>query len=335
MSKSRTPMQTVEDFLSFLVIEKNVSPLTVKGYRRDLRQFIQYLDTRNGSDSPSRLTALSKKLGFRRVARDGWPAVTRDVVRDFMAYFRQRGYADATCAHEVGSLKSFFRFLTMEEIVPRNIMEDFATPKVAKTLPKTLTAQQAKALVEAPLKAGWSSRKKKYTRMTAARDRAILELLYASGIRISELVGLDVDALYLDGENPRIKVFGKGSKERVVPIHDQCRETLLFYLENVRPWYIRDKSGEALFLNYHHGGARLTRMGAYLVVKKWAKAIGLPDLSPHHLRHTFATLLLEGGADLISISTFLGHASVATTQIYTHVSVAHLREVYDRTHPRA
>ena len=343
----RQPMQVVEAFLNCLTVEKNVSPRTTESYRVALRRFASYLSSPDRTGPLSGLTALSGKMRFWRgrpskpwKERWTWADVTRDIVRDFLGFLRQEGYKDTTCAQQVGALRSFYKFLVMEEIVVANPMGDFPIPKRARTLPRTLTIPEMEDLIAAPLvlprwKKGTYSKRRRRIMAAKERDHAMLELLFATGIRISELVGLDVDDIWLTEENPRIRVMGKGSKERVVPIHDRCRETLVVYVEKYRPRLRQDVGEKALFLTHMGKRGRLTRAGAHLILTHYSKALGLADFTPHKARHTFATLMLDGGAGLLAIKEFLGHESVSTTQIYAHVSVSHLRETYDRCHPRA
>jgi integrase/recombinase XerD len=221
----------------------------------------------------------------------------------------------------VHALRGFYRFCVREELLRDDPTENLSPPKSFKALPRYLSAAQVEALLRAPEVAS----------PLGLRDRAILETFYATGLRVSELIGLDVDAVDLD--LGVLKAFGKGRKERLVPVGEAARDWLKHYLREARPRLLRAPS-EVLFLNHH--GRRLSRMGVWGIVRRYAVATGVADvLTPHVLRHSFATHLLERGADLRAIQELLGHARLSTTQRYTHVNAAQLIDAYRKAHPKA
>ncbi len=295
-------------FLHFLSVEKGASGNTIAAYRNDLTQFNSFLSTINLNGSTT-----------------DWRRITRDAILSFMMELRNKRYADATVARKVAAVKSFFQFLHAEGDIPSNPTEELESPRVGKSLPKPLTVQQVDELLEQPAKRATPE---------ALRDRAMLELLYATGLRVSELVSLDVDDLSLDARNPFARCLGKGSKERLIPIHGQALRAVACYLDDGRKRLLRDKKQRALFLNRR--GDRLTRQGFWLILKQYARDAHLEvQVTPHTLRHSFATHMLRGGAPLRSVQELLGHANLSTTQIYTQITNDHVRRVYEQAHPRA
>ncbi len=239
-----------------------------------------------------------------------------------MLDMREREYASSTIARKVAAVKSFFGFLFAQQSITKNPASELDSPKVDKHLPETLSAGDVEELLELP---GTNS-------PASLRDTALLELLYATGLRVSELVALDVEDIDLEGGMARC--VGKGNKERVLPLYDQARDILGAYLHSGRPGLLSDEQERALFLNRR--GQRLTRQGLWLIIKRYAEQSGISGhITPHTLRHSFATHLLRGGAGLREVQELLGHANISTTQVYTQVSKEHLRQVYDDTHPRA
>ncbi len=282
----------LDKFISYLDIEKNYSPHTILNYRLDLIEFLKFSE-------PTPI----KKIDYH-------------LLRKFLAQMRSRQYRSRTLARKLSSLRSFFRFLHRESLIEDNPAVLLMTPKLEKTLPKFLTESEMTQLIEAP------SLKTTYGK----RDRAILETLYSTGIRVSELVGLNVEHVDLIGNIA--KVAGKGKKERLVPIGDRALDSIRDYLG------CRKHRSRALFLNKN--GTRLSDRGIRNIMNKHIKATSLErDISPHVLRHSFATHLLNRGADLRSVQELLGHVNLSTTQIYTHVTTDRLKEVYNKAHPRA
>lgn len=298
----------VQQFLEFLTAEKGFSQNTRDAYENDLTQLREFLEPRLGPG-----------LGGHR-----WKGVTREVLSEFAMSLRQRDYAPTTVARKIAAVKSFFAFLTDEGTVPSDPTEELASPKVGRPLPKYLSFEEMELLLRQPERRGSSPESK--------RDRALLEMCYATGMRVSELVSLDVGDVNL--ENRVVRCMGKGSKERVLPIHDQASRAVGDYVVTGRPTLARRTSERALFLNHH--GERLTRQGFWLILKNYAHEAGIrKPITPHTLRHSFATHMLRGGAPLRNVQEMLGHANISTTQVYTHLTSDHVRQEYMKAHPRA
>jgi integrase/recombinase XerC len=289
-------------FERHLVVERNVSDHTRRAYLRDLEGFRTFLDENlPGRDSGEELLRRVDHLTLRR----------------YMAQLH-RTNRKTTIGRKLAAIRTFFRYLVREGVVKANPGEMVSTPRQEKYLPRTLSVDEAFALMESGDGSG----------LLDMRDRAIVEMLYSCGLRVSELTALDVGSVSL--EEGLVRVLGKGSKERIVPVGRQAKEALRLYLDerNAPP------DGEPLFLN--HRGGRLTPRSIQRHLKKYLLMAGiLKEATPHSLRHSFATHLLDGGADLRAIQELLGHASLSTTQKYTQVSVDHLTAVYDKAHPRS
>lgn len=286
----------IEKFINYLKVEKNSSPHTITNYEVDLKFFASF-------------------IGDRDVA-----SLDHLALRKFLAQMRTKNYAKRTIARKLASLRSFFRFLFREGHIKNNPITAISTPKLDKKLPVVLDVAKVAKLVQAPPE----------NTAGGLRDRAILETLYSAGIRVSELVGLDVDEV--DFISEVIKVFGKGRKERMVPIGSHAVSALRKYLDKRGDDKAKDKG--AVFLN--KSGKRLTDRGVRRIVDKYVRQTSVAEhISPHSLRHSFATHLLDRGADLRSVQELLGHMNLSTTQIYTHVTTERLKTVYDKAHPRA
>ena len=297
--------KALEDFLTFLAVEKGSSANTVAAYRNDLRQLSDFISS--------------------RPANDGWNSVNRALIQDFILDMKKRGYSETSVARKVAAVRSFYSFLTAEGLVEANPTEGLTSPRIGKTLPKAISPNEVDELLEQPGRRATPE---------AKRDRAMLELLYATGMRVTELVSLDIPNLNLDPRAPYVRCLGKGAKERTIPIHDQAVEAIVEYLEDGRPIIVKNRDEVALFVNRR--GERLTRQGFWLILKAYAKAANLgPEVTPHTLRHSFATHMLRGGMPLRNVQEMLGHANISTTQVYTHLTSEHVREVYERAHPRA
>jgi len=295
-------------FLGFLSAEKGASDNTIAAYKNDLSQFQGYLAT----------------IKLNGAAMD-WGRVNKDVIVSYVQELKGRRYAEASVARKVAAVKSFFQFLQAEGVITGNPTESLESPRVGKTLPKPLTVQQVDELLEQPAKRKTPE---------ALRDHAMLELLYATGLRVTELVSLDLDNLSLEPGDARARCLGKGAKERSVPIHEQAYRSLASYLNDGRAKLVKNKPEPALFVNRR--GDRLTRQGFWLILKQYAKDAGIPvPVTPHSLRHSFATHMLRGGAPLRDVQEMLGHANISTTQVYTQITDEHVRRVYDAAHPRA
>lgn len=298
----------VGQFLEFLTAEKGFSQNTRGAYENDLTQLCEFLETRLGPG-----------LGSQ-----GWNGVSREVLSEFAMSLRERDYAPTTVARKIAALKSFFAFLTEEGTVPADPTEELASPKVGRPLPKYLSFEEMEMLLRQPGRKGTAPENK--------RDSALLEMCYATGMRVSELVSLDVGDVNL--ENHVVRCIGKGSKERVIPIHDQASRAVGDYVVTGRPSLARKSTQKALFLNRR--GERLTRQGFWLILKNYAHEAGIrTPITPHTLRHSFATHMLRGGAPLRNVQELLGHANISTTQVYTHLTSDHVRQEYMKAHPRA
>jgi integrase/recombinase XerD len=298
----------IQEFLSYLVAERGSSDNTVAAYRNDLTQFHDFV-TR------------SAQLG------DGasWSDLTREHLIDYILFLKEREYASATVARKVAAMKSFCHFLLRTGVISEDPAEDLDSPHVKKQLPQTLSTGDVDRLLALPAEAGRGPK--------ALRDAALLELLYATGMRVSEVAHLTLDDL--DLESGTVRCVGKGTKERVMPLYPRAVESLRDYLDHGRSALLGDNRQErTLFLNPR--GEQLTRQGLWLIIKGYARELNLEDkVTPHTLRHSFATHMLDGGAGLREVQRLLGHANISTTQVYTHVSRDRLRQVYDEAHPRA
>ena len=285
----------ISKFLTYLEIEKNVSAHTILNYRIDLEQLGNFLQDKDVQK------------------------MHRLDIRKYLAFLKGKNLAKRTIARKLSTFRSFFKFLSREGHISTNPIAGVASPKLEKKLPVFLDTNQVAKLLESPDK----------TNLLGLRDRAILETLYSTGIRVSELVGLNIGQVdFIAG---MIKVIGKGKKERLSPIGDKALQALRRYLAKVTK---EKKDAQALFLD--RSNKRLTDEGVRKLINKYIKTASLKEkISPHTLRHSFATHLLDKGADLRSVQELLGHASLSTTQIYTHVTTEHMKSVYNKAHPRA
>jgi integrase/recombinase XerC len=288
-------------YLNYLQVERNASPYTVRNYTTDLLGFVQFLKERE---------------------IDSLQEVDKSVLRDYLSYLMKLGYVRASIARKLSAIRSFYRYLLREEFIATNPLATTASPKLDKRLPSFLTIKEMERLLEAP----------DLTTPQGQRDRAFLELLYASGLRVSELANLNLEQITLDTRE--IRVWGKGAKERMVLMGKPAARALLAYLAKGRPALLGTRKTNAVFLN--RSGGRLTERSVQSILKGYADQVGLDRrVHPHMLRHTFATHLLDGGADLRVVQELLGHASLSSTQIYTHVSKTQARKVYLAAHPLA
>lgn len=285
----------IDKFINYLKVEKNASGHTIKNYSIDLNSFFLFLDGKEIAE------------------------VDHLTLRRFLAQMRSKSYSKRTIARKLASLRSLFKFLYREGHIKSNPITAISSPKLDKKLPKFLDVGQVTRLILKPDTAT----------VAGLRDRAILETLYSTGIRVSELVGLDTrDIDFISGV---VKVFGKGSKERMVPIGDEALGAIRRYNDKKDK---REKARDAVFLN--NRGGRLTDRSVRRMLDKYIHACAIEEkISPHSLRHSFATHLLDRGADLRSVQELLGHMNLSTTQIYTHVTMDRLKAVYDKAHPRA
>jgi integrase/recombinase XerC len=294
--------RAIDGFLRYLKIERNSSPLTVKSYAEDLASFHEYLHDRVGAiPSPS--------------------GITVPMLRGYVAYLHECDYAKTTVARRLACLRSLFRYCVREELTESNPAQALRTPRTGRKLPSLLSPDQVTTLLEAP----------PANEPAGIRDRAMLETMYSGGLRVAELVGLNVSNWDRDGDV--LRVLGKGRKERIAPVGRFAVKALSHWMDIRKPDE-RPDSKEALFLNRF--GRRLTTRSIGRMLEKYLAQTGLDrQVSPHTLRHSFATHLLDGGADLRSVQEMLGHKSLTTTQIYTHVSTRRLHETYEAAHPHS
>jgi len=299
--------EDIDSFLTYLTVEKGFSDNTVAAYGNDL----------------SRLASFVEEEANKQGVAPSWTNFGRQGMLSYLLDLNQRSYAPTTRARKVAAARSFFKFLIAEGIIKEDPTENVKSPAVGRALPKPISVSQVRALLEQPTKRSTPD---------AKRDAAMLQLLYASGMRVSELVSLNLeDVNTIDGD---VRCFGKGHKERIVPIHKQAVQAVDEYVEEARPRLVRSDKERALFLNRR--GDRLTRQGFWQILKEYAKSAGLEaEVTPHTLRHSFATHMLSGGADLRAVQELLGHANISTTQVYTHLTTEHIRRAYEQSHPRA
>ncbi|TKS61013.1 MAG: site-specific tyrosine recombinase XerD [Nitrospira sp.] len=302
MADSVSPLldSLAERYLSQLRVEGGLAPNTLESYRRDLTKFQQYL-------AQHRLRMVD--------------SISPQIVVAFLASLKQKPLAASSIARILSAMRGWFRFLAREGIAEGDPLRDLATARRPVRLPRTLTMQEITALLDLPVRPAAED----------YRDRAMLELLYASGLRVSELVGLGVSQIDLNVGC--LRVMGKGAKERVVPMGQTARDVLAEYVEHVRPTLLKGRPSRALFVSRR--GQVLTRQAFWKLLRQRAQRAGIAKpISPHMLRHSFATHLLEGGADLRAVQAMLGHANIATTQIYTHVDRSRLKQVHRQHFPR-
>ncbi|MBU0573489.1 MAG: tyrosine recombinase XerC [Candidatus Margulisbacteria bacterium] len=288
-------------FITEISTERNLSPHTVKNYAIDIRKFLGFIKDKNVAPGQ----------------------VDRVIAREYLYSLEGEGFSRRSLARKISSLRTFYRFLRREAKMGQNPFELISTPKLPGRLPNFLTEKEISALLDVSLRDPSPA---------GLRNRAILELLYGAGMRVSELVGLNLSDLDLDGGE--VRVFGKGSKERITLLGRYAAGALQDYLKNGRPHLAGRNSGRALFLNRF--GTRFTERSVERQIRDLPKKAGVAkNITPHTLRHTFATHLLSRGADLRTVQELLGHASLSTTQIYTHVTKEKMKSVYNEAHPRA
>ena len=303
-SESQAPIgclaPLVERYLSELRVEGGLSTNTLESYRRDLAKFQDYLS--------------------RHELMMGKP-VSKPMVIGFLSALKDQRLAATSIARTLSAIRGWFRFLLREKLVDQNPLQDLAPVRRSLRLPKTLSLQEITALLDLPPRPSAEDH----------RDRAMLEILYASGLRVSELIGVGVSEVDLNAGC--LRVTGKGAKERIVPMGQAARSAVIEYMERARPALLKGRSSRALFVSRR--GHALTRQACWKLLRLRARRAGIvKPISPHMLRHSFATHLLEGGADLRVVQTLLGHATISTTQIYTHVERSHLSQVHRRYFPR-
>lgn len=293
--------RAVKDFLNFLTVERGLARNTISSYRSDLVFYKNFCFMK----------------GFDPLGTGGRSAVTA-----YLLQLKKEKKSAATIARRLAALKSLYKFLLNEELIGFDPTENMESPQKTLKLPRVLTVEEVDMLLAQP----------PISTPGGMRDKAMLELLYATGVRVSELVSLDKENINL--REGYIKCLGKGSKERIVPLGPVAEHFILVYLQNARIKLTSNLNNQALFVN--HRGKRLTRQGFWKIIKKYtARSCIKKDITPHTLRHSFATHLLENGADLRSVQELLGHADISTTQIYTHLTRSRLKDIYRQSHPRA
>ncbi|MGM0295638.1 site-specific tyrosine recombinase XerD [Enterococcus sp. AZ034] len=294
--------EQIIDYLHYLTIERGLSQNTRKSYERDLEQYLTFLTEQHIKD---------------------WQAVDRVLILSFLQQLQQSGKSSATIIRMVSSLRRFHQFLRQERFTDHDPMQHIDSPKKQQKLPDTLSLSEVERLIETP----------DTKEMLGIRDRAILEVMYATGLRVSELIGLQLKDLHLS--MGLLQTTGKGDKERIVPLGDLAIQWIETYLEEARPFLTRKHPEEShLFVNNH--GKQLSRQGIWKNLKALVRKAGITkNVTPHTLRHSFATHLLENGADLRTVQELLGHADISTTQIYTHITKKRMTEVYKQHFPRA
>lgn len=289
------------DYIHYLQIERGLSDNTVSAYRRDLTQYKQFVKAKKKSS---------------------WDEIERHHIIEYLATLKESNKSTATISRTISSIRSFHQFLLNDQIVSKDVSIHIELPKQGRTLPDVLSLEEVEKLLNINARDPLS-----------IRNKAMLELLYATGLRVTELIDLDMSDIHLS--MGFVRCIGKGNKERIVPIGTLASEAIEDYINHSRPVLLKRKESETkLFLNHH--GRPLSRQGFWKLLKRLALEAGLTkEITPHTLRHSFATHLLENGADLRSVQEMLGHADISTTQIYTHVSKARLTDAYKQFHPRA
>ncbi|MFO3702052.1 site-specific tyrosine recombinase XerD [Staphylococcus felis] len=293
--------ETLEEYLRFIQIEKGLSQNTIAAYRRDLNHYFNYLESQ-------KITHLD--------------FVDRDTIQLWFGVLHDEGRSSKSIARFTSTVRSFHQFALREKYSKHDPTVLIETPKYERKLPDILTVDEVTRLLETP----------QLDKLNGYRDRTMLELLYATGMRVSELIHIEVEDINL--MMGFVKVFGKGKKERIVPLGETVIEYLEYYIQNIRPKLLKKNVTHTLLLNVH--GNPLSRQGVWKIIKQTGLKAGIyKSLTPHTLRHSFATHLLENGADLRAVQEMLGHSDISTTQLYTHVSSAQIRKIYQQFHPRA
>jgi integrase/recombinase XerD len=289
--------------------ERGSSKNTLDAYRNDLNGFSEFTHSSTNGHAPVESVA----------------ELDKDLIVGYIRSLNDRQYAKATVARKVAAVKSFCAFLLDHGDITSNPTAAVSSPRAPKPIPKPMSVDEVDALLHEPLK---------HDTPEAVRDAAMLELMYATGMRVTELVSLNLDSLHLSPAPAYVRCLGKGSKERTIPVYEQAVQALEHYLDDARPRLLKNRPQTALFVNRR--GERLTRQGFWLILRQYAKSAEIAaHVTPHTLRHSFATHMLRGGASVRDVQELLGHANVSTTQVYTQLADEHLREVYQQVHPRA
>lgn len=299
--------ERVDAFLHYMSAERGASKNTLDAYRNDLTRFTEFTLGNSGSGTIAE-------------------TVNRDLITNYILWLKNNAeYKPATIARKVAAVKSFCAFLLDHGDLTSNPTASIDSPRAPKPVPRPMTTTDVDSLLREPLRVGTPE---------SVRDAAMLELMYATGMRVTELVSLNLDSLHLQPGPAYVRCLGKGAKERTIPVYEQAVTAVEKYLDDARPVLLKDRPQTALFVNRR--GERLTRQGFWLILKNYARTAGIAaHVTPHTLRHSFATHMLRGGASVLYVQQLLGHANVSTTQVYTQLADSHLREVYESVHPRA
>ncbi len=293
--------QLLDSFLTYLTIEKGLSKNTLESYGRDVRKFLLFLEE-----------------GQIKTIQE----IKYENILDFLSHFKKQGFSDTTTVRTIVSIKQFFKYLLLEKIIKEDPTSQIRTPKMKKSIPGVISLEDVERVLASPNE----------STPEGIRDLAMLEVLYATGIRVSELIWLKLNEVNF--EMGFVIVYGKGSKERIVPIGKQAQEKLRTYMELSRPLLLKSRDSKELFVTRR--AKAMTRQGFWKLIKNYALKAGITkQISPHTMRHSFATHLLERGADLRTIQIMLGHSDISTTQIYTHVENERLKEIHKKYHPRS
>ncbi len=292
--------ELLDEFINYLSVEKGLSKNTIASYRTDLLSFLNYLESK----------------GFSNIEK-----IKRDNITVYLLHLKDKGLSGNSVSRALVAIKMFYRFLAQENFIKDNVAGVLESPKLIRPLPNVLNLAEVEKLLSAPDIRDWMG----------IRDKAALELMYATGMRVSEMVDLPTSTINLD--MGFIKCRGKGDKERIVPIGTHAKDSISRYIEKVRPSLLKSKSDNHLFLS--RLGKRVSRQSFWKMIKKYAKKARIrKEITPHTLRHSFATHLLERGADLRVVQEMLGHSDIATTQIYTHINKERLKSIHKQFHPR-
>jgi integrase/recombinase XerD len=298
----------VNSFLHYLSTEKGSSKHTIDAYRNDLRGFKNFINDQGNINNNEIINTL-----------------TKHTIEGYVKWLNSREYSRATIARKIAAIKSFVSFLIETGDLLKSPTIDIESPKTIKSLPKPLLTKEIDALLNIA---------KNNKSMEGSRDASMLSLMYWTGLRVSELISLNLDNLYTSESEPYLRCNGKGERERTIPIPEQALELLKFYLRDVRHNFVRNNAELGVFVNVR--GERLTRQGYWLILKSYVKKSGIKsNVTPHTLRHSYATHLLRGGASIRAVQELLGHANISTTQIYTQLANQDLKDVYEEVHPRA
>ena len=317
-----TPL--IQEFFSYLRYEKHFSDHTLKCYNTDLQQYIEFLDTEQaGSTTQDSFESGGTTTAVAMEVRAEILSVTAATIREFLVVLHNKNYSRATTARKLATLRSFYKFLVRRGYLQSSPVAVIRTPKQEKRLPKFMEAEQIEALFDAPDR----------TTLLGLRDWAMLEVMYSTGVRVSELVGLDIADV--DFDEAILHIRGKGRRERLAPVGQRALDAIRQYIaKRGQPKPGESVDQQALFIN--KSGQRLSTRSVRRKLDKYLAQANLdPSISPHTLRHTFATHMLNRGADLRSVQELLGHRSLSTTQVYTHLTTGRLKEVYDKSHPRS